>query len=63
MTTQLLNVYGTALQLCTTDQQVRRLIASGQLPVVRLPNGQPRVDPQDVKAWVQRSKTQQASHD
>ena len=57
MKTQLLNTYGAALQLSTTDDQVKQLIASGQLPCVLLPNGQPRVDRADVDAWIRRTKS------
>ena len=65
MNIRLLSTYRLAGVLCTTHQQASALIRSGALPSVKLPNGEPRVDVDDVRAWVNRSKatTQQASHD
>jgi predicted site-specific integrase-resolvase len=56
MNIQLLNLFGVARQLSTTHDQAKRLVDTGALPVVVLPNGQERVDQQDVRAWITRSK-------
>lgn len=56
MNNQLLNLFGVARQLSTTRDQAKRLVDTGALPVVVLPNGEPRVDADDVRDWITRSK-------
>jgi hypothetical protein len=52
----LLHPAALAIRLSTNYRQATKLIESGELPVVTLPNGELRVDPADVRAWIQRSK-------
>ena len=55
---RLLNPYTLAGVLATTHEQASRLIRSGELPSVCLPNGEARVALTDVLAWVEKTKRQ-----
>jgi len=39
-----------------TRREILLLIKSGAFPVVRMPNGEARIDPTDVAAWIASKK-------
>ena len=55
--TRLLPPHAIARQLMLTRGQMRELIDSGQIPVVRVGKHDVRIDVRDVNEWIKESKT------
>jgi excisionase family DNA binding protein len=56
MTNALLTYTEAADLLKLTPRQISRLVGRGELPSVRLPNGEIRFDPDDIHQWVESLK-------
>jgi excisionase family DNA binding protein len=52
----LLDKYDAATLLAVTTRQLTRLVRNSELPCVRLPGGETRFDPDDLREWVESHK-------
>jgi len=53
---KLITDFDAAEILCLTPRQVLRLARRGEAPCIRLPNGDYRFDPEDLRRWVESLK-------
>lgn len=56
-TTILLTAHEAAHALRILPARLKRMAKSGDVPVVMLPDGEPRFDPADLREWVATMKT------
>ena len=60
--TQLLTPLEVATWLTVTTPDVLRMTHAGNLPCVRLPDGEPRYEPAELEQWLHRRRARMQDH-